>query len=231
MKKIVVLCSFIFCLQQISSAQGDIRFGFQVSPNFSWMQTDDSKINNNGTNLGLKLGILGEFYFRENYAFIGGIGFAFNHGGTLLSDDPNKNFWPNSEIPPEIDPTQAGVSWKYNLQYVEIPVGLKLRTREFGYWRYFAEMPVFTIGIKSQARGTISVQGVEQDKIDIKDEVSSLALSWSAGGGAEYSLSGSTALMAGIFYQRIFTDITKDVANDDSKGVSNNITLRIGVMF
>lgn len=218
-------------MQHTSFAQNDIRFGFQVSPNFSWMQTDDNTINQNGTNLGLKLGLLGEFYFQENYAFVGGIGFAFNHGGTLLSDEANKNLWPNSEIPPEIDPSQAGVSWKYNLQYVEIPVGLKLRTKEFGYLRYFAELPVFTIGIKSQARGTISVQGVEEEKIDIKKEVTSVSLSWGVGGGAEYSLSGSTSLMAGLFYQRVFSDMTKDVTGDNSKGVSNNITLRLGVMF
>ena len=35
----------------------------------------------------MKLRVIGEFYFHERYALISGIGFAFNHGGTLLHDN------------------------------------------------------------------------------------------------------------------------------------------------
>ena len=46
-----------------------------------------------------------------------------------------------------------GVNLKYHIQYLEIPFGLKLRTKEFGYLRYFAEIPIFSLGFKLQARG------------------------------------------------------------------------------
>lgn len=44
------------------------------------------KINFSGINLGFKLGMIGEYYFCENYVFISGIGFYFNNGGILLYD-------------------------------------------------------------------------------------------------------------------------------------------------
>ena len=79
MKKIAVLIVISLYLFNSVSAQ-EFRFGFQLSPTFTWLNTDDNSINGNGTNLGLKLAMMGEKYFggSENYAFKFGIGFAFN---------------------------------------------------------------------------------------------------------------------------------------------------------
>jgi opacity protein-like surface antigen len=246
MKKIVMLSAFFFIALLSLKAQADFRFGFQMSPSFSWMQTSDNKINANGTNLGLKLGVLGEFYFRQNYAIIGGLGFSFNSGGTL-KHDIGGNFWPDSDLSnpdlnSEPNSLQDGVNLKYGIQYVEIPFGLKMRTQEFGYLRYFAEIPVITLGVRTQARGDISANGNNNtEKENIKDDVNLFNLSWGLGGGVEFSLNESTSLIAGLFYQNGFTDITNDSANkynglsdtprENSKGTIGSITLRIGVMF
>jgi len=227
-------------------AQNDFRFGFRLSPSFSWMSTDNNKINSNGTNLGLKLGVLGEFYFRENYAFIGGLGFSFNHGGTL-KHDIGGNFWPESNLSsPDLNtgdnPLQDGVNLKYGIQYVEIPFGLKMRTQEFGYLRYFAEIPVFTLGVRSQSRGDISANGDNNaEKENIKDDVALLNLSWGLGGGVEFGVNESTSIVAGLFFQNGFIDVTNNDATqyfgsdekprEDSKATIKAITLRIGVMF
>lgn len=237
MKKIVAIAAFLMLLQGIVIAQEtDVRLGFQVSPVISFMgSTDDNQINGNGANLGLKLGAKGEIYFRENYAFIIGLGFAFNSGGTLRHELGGK-IWQRSEIPEAINPQfglPAGTDLKYSIQYVEIPFGLKFRTREFGYLRYFAEIPVITLGFKSQAKGTIQYQGInETDKYTIQKEVNSLALSWGVGGGVEYSIGSSTSLIGGLGYQRVFTDVTKDYDGDaDSKNFINNVIIHLGVMF
>ena len=74
MKNLIVV--FLFAgLSFGLSAQNDIQFGFQLSPTMSWLTTNDSKINSNGPNLGLQLGMIGEYYFRENYSLATGIGF------------------------------------------------------------------------------------------------------------------------------------------------------------
>ncbi len=232
MKKIVAIAAFFAILTVAASAQdGDLRLGFQASPTFAWMTTDDANIGSNGTNLGLKLGARGEIFFRENYAVTIGLGFSFNNGGQLL----HKEFidaWQRSDIPNGVlTPFPAGTDLRYNLQYVEIPFGLKFRTNEVGYLRYYAELPIITLGFKSQARGQVEYTSIKEDKIDIKKEVTPIALSWGVGGGIEYSVSESTAIVAGITYQKIFTDVTKDYDNVDAKATINAIIIHLGVMF
>ena len=103
MKKIVAIAAFFALLSRVAVAQEtDLRLGFQVSPTFSWMTTDDDQVNNNGTNLGLKLGARGEVFFRENYAFIIGLGFSFNSGGQLRHDQFS-DAWQRSKIPNGVD--------------------------------------------------------------------------------------------------------------------------------
>ncbi len=232
MKKIVAIAFLFLFMQEFIAAQTtDLRLGLQVSPVFSNMGSADNTINSNGTNLGLKLGMRAEMFFRENYAFITGIGFAFNSGGTMHHDNGGQ-IWTRSELPGGVDPTfLPGVDLKYNLQYVEIPFGLKFRTNEMGYLRYWAEIPVITLGFNSQARGSIQQTGINEDKIDIKKEVTGLSMSWGIAGGVEYNVSSGTSLIGGLGFEKVFTDVTKNVDEDKSKAFINNIVLRLGVLF
>ena len=241
MKKIVSLIAFLSFTFSLTFAQADVRFGFQLSPSFGWMTANVNSINPSGTNIGLKLGMIGEYYFQENYAFTSGIGFAFNHGGTLLHEDGG-NYWNRTDIPEDKKPFPDQVKLKYGIQYVEIPVGLKMRTKEFGYFRYYIQ-PAITIGLKTQAQGSVKGTNIGEDleKLNIKDEVNSLNLSWGIGGGIEYGVSENTAIVAGLALQVGFTDATDDngiviptvgdTRDEDAKGTVNGITLIIGVMF
>jgi len=241
MKKLVAIAAFLVAVFTVQ-AQNDLRFGFQASPSFSWMVANTTRINPSGSNLGLKLGMLGEYFFRENYALTIGLGFAFNHGGTQLHEYGGQ-YWTRSDLSPSQDTLPNNVKLKYGIQYLEVPVGLKLRTREFGYLRYYVE-PAITLGFKTQARGQIEGVGVtteEDEKIDIRREVNGLNLSWGIGGGIEYSLSDNTSLVGGLAFQTGFTDATKDngtVFDPDrgnrkeaSKATVNVLVIKIGVMF
>lgn len=232
MKKIVAIAVFFAAFRFLGSAQEtDLRLGFEVSPMFSTMSTDDNQINKNGTNLGMKLGVRGEIFFRENYAFLIGLGFAFNSGGQLRHEQFG-DIWQRSELPNTvITPFPAGTDLRYNIQYVEVPFGLKFRTNEIGYLRYFLEAPIITLGFKSQARGGVEYSSIKEEKIDIKKEVTPLALSWGLGGGVEYSVSEGTSIIGGVGYQRYFTDVTKDYDGANSKAVIGSIIVHLGVMF
>jgi hypothetical protein len=243
MKKIAVLALFLALISFNAMSQGDLRFGVQASPSFSWLDSDDKFVNSNGTNLGLRLGVFGEYYFREDYAFTTGIGFAFGQGGTLLYDERGQ-FWTKTEdLPTAIDTIPAGANLKHRVQYVEIPVGLKLRTREFGHIRGFVE-PHLTFGFQSKALGDLTAEGFgdETKDLNIKKEINGLALGWGFGVGGEYSVSTATAIIAGIYYQRIFTDVTDDngtIENKDTgvwekndiKAIGNSLTIKLGVRF
>ena len=140
-------------------------------------------------------------------------------------------------------PLSAGVNLKYNIQYVEIPVLLKLRTKEFGYIRYYIE-PGIQIGIKTQARGQVEDDKLSIDpdeKFDIRREVAPLNMFWGIGGGIEYSISESTSIIAGVAFQLGFIDTNDDKndvyivegveRNENSNEKVNGITIKLGVMF
>lgn len=216
-----------------------------MSPTFSWMTTNNNLINSDGTNLGLKLGLVSEFYFRENYSFTTGINFQLNAGGTLFYEDSfdEVNIW-NDEIDgvSEFDFT-GGTAFKYDLQYVEIPFGLTLRTREFGYVRYYMQ-PLLTLGFLTQSRGKVLNTSVvdAEESFDIGTATNPFNLGWGLGAGLEYSISENTALIGGLAFQSGFADVTKDknttlqragraAGEDDSRGKINSIVLRLGILF
>ncbi len=245
MKKIVLTAAFFLGVIPVVFGQldplelgGELRLGFQLSPSFSWMSTDDNQINGNGTNVGLKLGMVSEYYFRENYAITSGINFAFNQGGTLRHVQGG-NFWSKSELSdPDLTSLPDGVNLLYHIQYLEIPLGLKMRTKEFGYLRYFAEIPTFTLGFKLQARGDVrGTADLDRDRENITKDVNLFNLTWGFGAGVQYTLSENTALIGGVIYRQGFSDVTDDgaIKSDSSmeisKGIIKSITLRLGVLF
>ena len=252
MKKIALLITFLLLMGSKAFSQTEFRFGFQVSPNFSWISTDDKFINGNGSNLGLKLGMMGEKYFAgsENYALTFGIGFAFNQGGTLNYDSDGKynggNYWSKSDLTEDrFKDLPEGINLKYGIQYIEIPFGLKMRTQEFGYFRYFIE-PGFNLGVKTQARGAISgVELYSAENEDIKKDVNFLNLSWGLGAGVEYTIGENTALIGGLYFQNGFLDMSDNAAQrfidepgqeritekEDSRASIKSLTIRLGVMF
>lgn len=262
MKKLILFSGALWFATTLFSQ--DVRFGFQASPTFGWMGTNDPKINSAGTNVGLKLGLIGEFPFRENYGFFSGIGFHFNAGGSLRHETGG-NFWTksdlsdaklnSSDLSDSFKPLPDGAELKYDLQYIEIPFGLKMRTQEMGYLRYYAEIPVITLGIATKARGSILRTASDVEGENIKPDVSILNLSWGFGGGVEYSLSSTTSLLLGLAYQRGFIDATSNkgyiatslnsdggtpdnilddvytTEQENSNGLLSGLTIRIGVLF
>lgn len=244
-KMLLALGLFVFTYHLASAQETSFRFGVQVSPTWSWMNTSDKRLDGSGTNIGLKLGMQGEFYFAPNYAIITGLGFGFNQGGTVQNGYPKADLWKDSDLEDvryhSID--QDG-KFHYRLRYIEIPFGLKMRggTGEDNPLKFYAEVPVFTLGFVTKALGDI--RGTQdQNTVDenIRKDVKGISLSWGLGAGIEYEFASSTTAVAGLTFQSNFTDITgtglvqktvgADLVNDKSKGTIGLIGLRLAVFF
>ena len=236
MKKIALALGFLFVFQGLSMAQQDFRFGIQASPTWSWMRTNDKFLESNGSNWGLKFGVVGEYYFAYNYAFMTGLGFGFNHGGTILNGYSQGAFWPNTDLSdPRLDTLSMDAKLHYRVTYVEIPFGLRFRggSSEDSRLKFYAEAPVFTLGFVSKALGDIRGNTpITTEDENIRKDVNGLSLSWGVGGGIEYEIAPSATIVAGLFFQQQFTDMTDDSGSvfdasgstwkkEDSKGAFN----------
>lgn len=223
----------------LTSYAQEIKLGFQFSPTISWMTTNNNQITNSGSNVGLKFGLIAENYFQENYAITSGFGLVLNQGGTL-NHAIGGNFFPTSELS---DTLYNNIADNENItrkfQMVEIPLGIKLRTNQFGYLRYYGEIP-FLLHIKTQARANF----LDTTRENITPDTGILNFSWGIGGGAEYSIADQTAIIAGVYFHNGLFDMTQNrrtqlrdatgVLTDeqeDSKAVISGLTFRLGVMF
>lgn len=246
MKKTALLLLFFTFLLHESQAQKSFRFGFQTSPSWSWLRTNDRKIEGTSSNWGVKLGALGEFYFADNYAITTGLGFGFNQGGSLQNGYSRWKPWdPQNTDLSEIasDTFLVNAKLHYRVNYVEIPIGLKMRggSNEDSRIKFYAELPVFTLGFVTKATGDIRGTNTQDiNDIDIREEVKGLSLSWGLGGGIEYEIATNATIVAGLAYQKQFTDVTRNGfvektagnwVKEDSKATFGNIALKIGVFF
>lgn len=247
MKKIALALGFLFAFQGMALAQtGDVRFGVQASPTWSWLRTSDKNLEGVSSNWGLKFGVLGEYYFADNYAFMAGLGFGFNQGGTLLNGYDKAVMWPNTSLSnPLLDTLPKDAKWHYRLTYVEIPFGLRFRggSNEDARLKFYAEAPIFTIGFLSKALGDIrgSAPDVTDDEV-IRKDVNGLSLSWGVGAGIEYEMASNATAVVGLVFQQQFTDMTNDGGSvydartsnwktDKSKGSFNALSLRLAFFF
>ena len=219
-------------------ASAQWRLGIQASPAITWMASNDLSIGSSGPGVAIKLGPVGEYYFQENYAILTGIAVVFNQGGTL-THTIGGNIWPNAAVESRtdgLDMIPNGSTLGYKFQMVEIPIGLKMRTNEIGYIRYYGETP-FTIGIRTQARGSVNGGTLTTSKENITKDTNLLNFSWGIGGGLEYSFTQSTALVAGINYQGGILDLTKesglltDGTTLTAKVVMHQVNFKLAVMF
>jgi len=253
MKKIVLA---LFILSTSFTAFGQIsdvfRLGLSANPFVSFLGSNDVLIKPSGSNVGFHLGFDGELFFgssdmaSKNYAITSGFGILFNNGGSLEHTNGGE-LWKSKNLrPPLIDgqgttqPFPDGTTLGYGIQMLRIPLGIKMRTNEIGYLRYYGQVPFF-FDIATQARGSVAGAGaLDTEKQNINTDVNPFNISWGIGGGAEYGVSDGTSIVAGIFFHSGFLDITNNKGeqdnspnnpNEDSKTTLSAISLKVGILF
>ena len=219
MKRILAILAFLGAFLSIYAQSTRVKFNVEVDPQSSWFRSDDVSVEPDGSIIHMHAGLNMDFYFAENYAFVLGVGIN-NLGGNLLYADSTE-FSSKGEIL-LVEPNQ---SIKLNLQYIDIPIGLKLKTEEMGYATYFLQLG-FNPMINLNAKATSEEASL--DKADIKESIITFYLGYHVGLGIEYNLGGSTSLIGGVRWSSGLTDVTD---NDQANVTLNSISLRLGVLF
>jgi hypothetical protein len=232
MKKQIITLSIIFfsiaALAQDASDEG-LHFGLKASPSLAWLKTDTKGFESDGSKTGFIYGVIAEFKFAQHYSFATGIDVDYR-GGKFKFNNKLKTI--NNED------SVVSISASYTLQYVELPLTLKLKTNEIGSITYFMQLgvaPGWTIRarenydatIQTTTAGVVETSTASEEKVDILDDINNLNVSMILGAGIEYTLSGSTVLLAGLQFSNGFTD----VFDGEAKVNSNYLALNLGILF
>ena len=217
MKKITIIL-IIFCFVGSVHAQ-KVQMGLKFNPNLSWFKVDNKTyIENKGTGIGFSYGLIIDYHFLENVALCIEPAHLFYNPSTVVTDTI----------------TNAKVNVKWRIQFIEIPLSLKMMTNQMGKLKYFGKIGIST-GIKTTAK-------IEENKAN--SSVGALDFSILIGGGIHYSLGGNTALLIGATFHNGLARINKDnplsvlmgsgIQNFSLKDVklkSSFISLDIGILF
>jgi hypothetical protein len=214
-------------------AQG-LRFGIQTNPGLTWVSADNNQVSSNGVRFAFDFGLVVDYVFgaEERYAFNSGLN-LFVTGAKLKGTitDTSKTI------------LQSEVTARIN--YLEIPLTIKLRSNEVGYFTFYGQLglvPAFAIRSRADySIETNSPNGIvtmEEKNVKFNDvpaypndisKVKAFNLGLHTEAGMEYDISENTALVTGIYFNTGFIDMFKD--GDDERIVPRSMGVRIGVLF
>lgn len=234
MNKKILLLLLLISLSNWAVAQTKaFQFGFKIAPNIGWIKPDAKDYERIGTKAGFNWGFQGEFFLMENYFLNTGFNVIYLNGDY---------FYPHKRLIEEV-PVEGMQERLLKMQYIQIPLILKMKTNEFSGFRVYGQVGFglgFTLNAKaddvfipdpnlsSHSRKTFENE-------DVKNEYRSTRESLLIGAGIEIPLGGATFLTAGLLFDNGFRDIMKDVNKTDgdiaNKGITNFIELQISLLF
>lgn len=221
--KILLLILIFIASNEVIFAQQKISFGVHADPVISWFSSDNKEIKNDGARAGFNFGLNFNKYFTPNYSFSTGIS-IINAGGRLTSSETTVMEFTNftSSVP-------AGEPIIYKIQYLSIPLGLKLQTNQIGYLTYFTDLGLDPKVVLS-GKCDIPSNGINGEKAT--NELNGFNLSYHITAGVEYSIGGTTALVFGLNFDNNFLDITTDNGNQLKDKIGHKLlSFRLGVNF
>jgi hypothetical protein len=238
---LVIALALAFSTQLAAQDSKSVRFGMLITPQIDWMRAGNQKSYlHDGVNGKFGFGLQLEFRLTEVVHLTTGIGGTFCGGGEKYNlgnteigyyTDKSQNQVKISELNNELNASPADqfnywsnhssyklLSRVYKTTYVTIPLTLKMMTKSIGAMKYFG-MFGGNLEILTSAKATDQVTEASTGKaytisdIDIKNDCNLFKASLNVGAGAEYTLSGTTALTFGLNYYRAFTSTTSNPSN------------------
>jgi len=218
---------------QSNAQDSKFRLGIRFAPNLAMTRVldvkedDGIKFENNGVGLRFSAGLTGDFYFGKNYSFYTGLWYSVQRAGIKFSD-------------------ADGTSGKaiHNLQYVQIPVALKLFTNEIATDTKLYFVLGSTLGLKIDEKEkeweVSGPNGRGFSKPGAGNSYSYFDAGLLLGAGAEMQMGENTILFGGLSYNRGLVNVQSDKGSFNDKGkkasdsfkITNSLlSLEVGIKF
>lgn len=203
------------------------KMGFMVAPSVDWLGVGTQDVELDAAKVKFQYGIVTEFAFGNNYALVTGI--EHKLGGSKLNFTNLAGDSLDLTKVPHYTTANDSIYYvdkrNYKLDYVNIPITLKLMTNQIGYFTYFGKFGVdlaFLVRARADDEGHYTnTPGVNEkvDNLSIYKQVGFFNVGLNVGAGAEWNFSGNTSLVFGISYHHGFMDVLRDATED---GVTND---------
>lgn len=209
-----------------SGAMAQMEIGIQFSPTISgnrFIAEDRHNFEKSNNALRLGVGVVGDYFFSNNYAFSSGL--LYRSKGSKIS-------YTYMSEGGDGQPIASTETDELTVQYLEVPLTLKLFTNEIAP----DVVLYFQVG---GALGTKVSAQVDQKKVINNEKTAKRFNIFEAsavlGTGAEMQLGQSTKLFGGVTYLRGLSNIDnyyKKQLNDKNLAIKNNgVSIDVGVKF
>lgn len=229
MKKITLLAALLVSFFS-ARAQSDtgLEIGLKFSPAIAsnrFVAPTTFGFRNENAKLRGSLGLVFDYFFGKNYAFNSGLEYSVKGGKISYKPFPN-------------DPTlyDQRETDELNIQYLAVPVGIKLFTNEVATDTrvYFQLGSSLNFRISSKIDGD-NFYGNANDEIRANKRYNFFEADGVIGTGVEWQLGTNTKFFGGISYHRGLVNIDRfydDFLQNDKIAVRNNtFALDLGLKF
>ncbi len=208
MRRLLLILTFILSTLTTYSQDQKFHFGLKIAPSMAWIKPDLKGLERDGYRVGFGYGVQMEFRIQDNYAIASGVQISYRGGNIKYKSD-------SVNIPDQVT--------TFKLQYVEIPIALKMKTNEFKKIRYYG---MFGFSPGYIIRSKFDTEDLENE--NAKEFMNEFNVNMIIGAGLEYTISGSTVITGGLEFNNGFFDVFD---GDQGKGVTNYLGLNLGVLF
>jgi hypothetical protein len=227
-KKLTLLVAAV-CLVQLCLAQ-KAMLGLEAAPNISWVNSDSKSLEAKGGKTGFSYGLIADIKMAERYYF--GTGLTVTYMGGKLNI-------PAAILDPgPISIPVSNVTFNYTMQYLQIPLSLKFRTKEIGNFSYWAQFG-YANSFLLKARASIisdnaiineSKSNVNERPVNLNYDyrVAAYRGSMIIGLGMEYPIGGNSRISLGLRYDNGFFDVIRD---KNMTATNHSLSLNLGVYF
>lgn len=249
-KFILLFTNLLLFLSQSHATEIEgLKIGLKVAPQLTWGVTDNKNTSTSGTRINVGYGLMIDYYFTNNYALSTEI--CINSYG--VNHVIKKDRYDHVSLAGVDYPNTGDVTMDYRLQYIQVPMLIRLRTAETNLKAYYAEFG-FGLGVLTRARADVSFQNqtltsvkvVDPDQSDdykihynsgtasspfyeaYNDNALGVRSSLIIGGGLHFTMSGNSILVAGIRYDNAFSSFTED---DKWFTKLYYVSLNMGIIF
>ena len=213
MKKLIFL---VFGILLAHASISQVRLGLKFSPNLVSSRVDQFSdtldVERNGINTKFSMGLVMDYAMTDTYYFSSGLIYLPKTVNVRITGENGGTFANAEEV--------------YNLQYLQVPISLKLFTNEIQ-----PDLSVyFQVGISGEVK---IFEEAELEEYVLVEEFKIFDSSTILGAGVEYNVGVSTTLFGGFTYNRgLANSVNTTIPLDDELAIRNTaFTIDFGVKF